>query len=596
MKIRILAILLALAMVFSLSSCCCCCPSAEELDYIFDIDDIFGDVSGSENESVNNSVKPNDSTPVESSDASEDSDSSENPDDSEEKPYRETISRSREEMEAMITISDEDFIMAEDYLKAFESVGCVSDNYDEVDAAYLLFEEVFLYIRTQVSIASIIYNIDMSDEAASERYLDLYGRFGDIYNLYADACKNIYNQSAIRDEIFADWTEEEIAEMLAYDPETQELNEANEALLVELNELGEGEFNDRAAAIYAQIVTNNNRIAELSGYDNYYVYASEKLYKRDYGVEDVENFAYLVREYYVPNYDNINNNWMNRYQSLPTVDAYVMYNYLFMPFDQLEKNYLEGYISSFEGSMAEGLGHMFANRNVVFSDSENSHPSAFQTYLTSLEIPFCLFGSQGQSTDTIVHEMGHYYAALYNPDLISMDLAETQSQGNEMLLLAYLKGEMESPIYRALRGYTLYMYMVESIACVIIDDFEREVYSLDSVEGYTSEDFDAIMASVCEKYGGTDFVNNNIVDINYYWRMVATNNPVYYISYAVSMTEALNIFALAENDSAAGREAYRIIVEDINEDDGFLTAMGKAGLSSPFEETTFKSIVAIMLK
>lgn len=587
MKIRILAILLAFAMLFSLSSCCCCCPSAEYLDW----DSIFGELDGSETDDAENTNRPADSASAESSENSDASEPTEP-----EKSYRETISMSREELEAMLTLSDEDFALAENYLKDFKAIAIVSSDYDEVDAAYLLFEDAYIHIKTQISIANIIYYIDMSDKEASERYLDVYGRFGDIYNSYIEACKEIYTESPISDELFADWTEEEIAEMMAYDPETQELRETNEALLIELNELGEGEFDDRAAEIYAQLVTNNNRIARLCGYDNYYLYATEKVYMRDYGVDDVENFASLVRDYYVSNYNAVNNNWMNRYYSLPSVDAEVMYNYLFKPFDRLGTNYLEGYISSLDGSMAEGIGHMFENRNVVFANSSNSHPSAFQTYLDEYESPFCLFGNQGQSTDTLAHEMGHYYAALYNPDLISMDLAETQSQGNEMLLLAYLKGEMESPVYRALRSYTLYVYMAETIVCVIVDEFEREVYSLDSVEGYTSEDFDAIMESVCERYGGIDFVNENITDINYYWRMVATNNPVYYISYAVSMTEALNIFSIAEKDEAAGREAYRIIVEDVNEDDGFLSAMEKAGLSSPFDEATFKAISVMMIK
>ena len=512
------------------------------------------------------------------------------------KSYRESISRSREEVEAMFVLKEEDFAEAEMLLNNFKDIGMSSSDYDEVDAAYIEFEDAFYHIQTQMSIANIIYYLDTTDTVASERYLDVYGKFGDLYNLYADACKDIYNTSPIRDEIFADWTEAEIDEMLAYDPETQELREANEALQIELNELSESEFFDRSAEIYAQMITNNNRIAKLSGYDNYYDYATEKIYGRDYTREDVEQFAALIREYYLPNYDTVNNNWMEKYYSLPWMSANAMYYYLFDPFDKLEQNYLKGYIESFDGSMRDGLEHMFINRNVIFSDSKNSHPSAFQTYLHSIETPFCLFGVDGQSTDTLVHEMGHYYASLYNPNISSYDLAETQSQGNEMLLLEYLSTSMPGDAYEALRGYKLYVYMAETLICVIIDDFEREVYSLESVEGYTSEDFDAIMDKVCEKYGGKDFINNNITDIDYYWRMVATNNPVYYISYAVSMTEALNILAAVEEDTDTGREIYRTLIEDVYDDITFLDAIELAGLSSPFEQETYEKIVDIMVK
>jgi oligoendopeptidase F len=496
----------------------------------------------------------------------------------------------------MITLTDGDFEWAEGLLEDFRRIAIESSYSEEVDGVYMPFEEAFYYINTQISLLNIVYYLKMNDTEASERYLNAYAKFGDLYNLYVEACKEIYNSSPLRDEIFADWSEAEIEEMLSYDPETQELREMNEELLVELNELGTSVFDDRAAEIYALLVTNNNKIAELSGYDNYYDYATEKVYMRDYGREEAEDFAALIREYYLPIFDTVNNNWMGKYSALPMAAANCMYNYLFEPFDQIDKNYLKSYIESFDGSMREGLEHMFANRNVIFTDSPTSHPSAFQTYLREFETPFCLFGNQGQTTDTLVHEMGHYYAALYNPDLYSYDLAEVQSQGNEMLLLNYISGNMMPSAYKAVRGYKLFVYLAETIVCVIIDEFEREVYSLDSVEGFTSEDFDAIMAKVCENYGGVAFVEENITDINYYWRMVATNNPLYYISYAVSMTEALNILAVAEEDTDAGRELYRKLIEDVEKNTNFLEAMEMAGLSSPFEEETYEKIVKIMLK
>ena len=510
--------------------------------------------------------------------------------------YRESISKSREEIEAMLTLSDEDFTNAVKLLEDFKQIALVSTDYDAVDAVYMDFEDAFFHVQTQISIANIIYYLDMKDTEASERYLNSYEKFGDLYNGYIAACKEIYNTSPIRDELFADWTQAEIDEMLSYDPQTQELREANEALQIELNDLPDTDFMDRSAEIYAQIVTNNNKIAKLSGYNNYYDYATEKIYGRDYGRAEVEKFSALIQEYYLPNFDTINNKWMTQYQSLPTMAANCMYDYLFEPFDELDKNYLQGYIESFDGSTREGLEHMFANRNVIFTNSANSHPSAFQTYLRETDTPFCLFGSSGQTTDTLVHEMGHYYAALHNPNVSNYDLAETQSQGNEMLLLDYLGDNMLPPAYKAVRSYKLFVYMAETLVCVIIDEFEREVYSLESVEGYTSKDFDAIMEKVCEKYGGKAFVNNNITDIDYYWRLVATNNPVYYISYAVSMTEALNILVAVEADSAAGRETYRKLIEEIDDNTTFLEAIKMAGLPSPFEKETYEQIITTMLK
>lgn len=527
--------------------------------------------------------------------ATETEEETDEPTETETQDPRLEYSRSREEMEAMLTLTNEDFAKTEELIRAFETLGVVSEDLDAVDASYKTAEDSFYYLQTQIGIASIIYYLDMSDEEASSRYLDAYDLYGDVYNVYIDCCRSVYNSSPIRDEVFADWTEDDIKELFAYDPEMQELREKNEEILVEINELTGEDAYDRTAVLYAEMVTNYNKLAKLCGYDNYYLYAASDIYGRDYDIDQVKTFASLVQDYYVPNVDTLNDLWYGEYSSLSKFHNNLMYGFLMDPFDQISRNYLNEYINSLEGSMKEGMSHMFDNRNVIFTNSKNSHQSAFQTYLHDLETPFCLFGSEGQSTTTIVHEMGHYYAALYNENSPSLDLAETQSQGNEMMLMDYLSGAMPEPVFKAYKDYTMYLYTVQSIVCVIVDEFEREVYSLESVEGFTSEDFDAIMDKVCENYGGIDYVTENITPVKSYWRSVATNSPVYYITYAVTMTEALNIYAELEKDRATGREIYRQLCEDVTEEETFLGAIGKAGLGSPFEEATFVSIMAMML-
>ncbi|MBE6584700.1 MAG: hypothetical protein E7649_06990 [Ruminococcaceae bacterium] len=509
-------------------------------------------------------------------------------------PYRDSVSRTREELESMMDLSNEHFTEAEAKLAEFESLAVISTDYDAVDALYLEFEDMFYHIDTQLSIASVIYYLDMKDEAASDRYLDSYDKYGDLYNKYIEVCKNAYEKSPIRDQLFADWTEEDIKELFAYDPESQELREKNEEILVQINELTGDDADEKTAQLYAQMVTNNNRIAELAGYDNYYDYASVEIYGRDYSTEEIATFKANVIKYFSANLDKLYSNWYGAFSLLGEEGYNTFISFLYDPFDELGENHLLGYVNSFEGSTYEGFSHMFENRNMIFSNSPDSHQSAFQTYFEELETPFCLFGADGQNTSAIVHEMGHYYAALHHPDVTSFDIAETQSQTNELLLLRYMDGKLPYGVYRTLKGYTVYNFAVQSIVCVMIDEFEQKVYSLDSVEGYGSAEFDAIMAEVCEQYGGVDYVNENITDMNYYWRAVATNSPVYYISYATSMIESLNIYAIAVNDEAAGREMYRKLVEDVTEDDGFKSAMVKIGLTDPFSEQTFIGISALL--
>ena len=508
--------------------------------------------------------------------------------------YRQSISRSREEIESMLTISDEDFTEAESLLVQFEQMALEGNDIDAINEIYDAFDATYEYIATQISVASIIYYLDMSDEAAYDRYHGYYDKYGDMYNSYMAHCKKVYEESPVKDELFSDWTEDEIKQLLNFSPETTALTLKNDELTDELNNLSDAEFAARSAEIYAEIVTNNNKLAKLYGYDNYYDYATREIYGRDFGKAELEGFCNTVAEKYITRLDDLYDKVVANLQRLARGDQTLFNRFLYDPFDELNTNYLVDYISSLDGSMREGMEHVFINRNMVFSNAANSHPTAFQTYLDDFEMPFCLFGSEGQSASTMIHEIGHYYASLHNSTLVSFDLAEVQSQGNEMLLLDYMKDHTSPTLHNALESYYMYSNMATIIASSIIDEFEREVYALDSVEGYGSIEFDAIMTRVCEKYGGARFVSETLGDMNNYWRQVATNNPVYYNSDAVSATSALNIYAELSSNRETGREMYRAVVEDVSDRDTFLTAIAKAGIPSPFVSETTDRIIALV--
>ena len=509
-------------------------------------------------------------------------------------PYRDTISRTREELEAMLNLKDEDFDNTLAKLDEFEALAIVSSDLEAVDALYDEVEDMLYHISTQISIASVIYYINMKDQEASDRYLGAYEKYGDLYNEYIDACKNAYNNSPIRDELFADWSEEDIKQLLEYDPEIQELRQANEELQVQIENLNIYDKDNRAK-FYAQLVTNQNRLAKLEGYDNYYVYASKEIYGRDYTMEDVAAFNSFVSKYMYENYATLNRGYFSGYRGLTADGQKQLDDFLNNEFDKLDENYFLEYIKSYEGtSTGEGFMHLLENRNMVFANGANSHQSAFQTYFDDLETPFCLFGSNGQSTNTMVHEMGHYYAAIHHPDVKSFDIAETQSQANEMLLVKFMQSKLDEDVFTVLQNYMVYNFVQTVLISSIIDAFEQRVYALDSVEGFGSEEFDAIMYDVCTAYGGVNFVNKNLTQIDYYWRMVCPSSSVYYISYATSVVESLGIYAVALEDEAEGREMYRKLIEDVTEEHGFKQAMEFIGLGDPFTEDTFIAIEGLL--
>lgn len=505
----------------------------------------------------------------------------------------------RKELLSMYTLTTEEVDAAMALLDTMVETSKTAETVEEVDAVYDEFEAAFYHIAEQMTISTLIYYCNTSDEEASTRYRDTQDAFYDLQDKYMQSCRTMYLESPHSAELFEGWTEQEILEMLEYDPTIIAVKKEIEDLQVQFDNLDTNAYNfsSESVEIYKQLVIKNNELAALNGYDNYYEYASKNVYGRDYTAEDLAIFREYVIEYVVPNFSKVNSDFEG-WRNLSTTRQNTFIEFVTGNFDVGKKNYLLMYLDSLEGTMGENMRHMFDNKNCVFSNNKNSHPTAFQTYLYESETPFCLFGSEGQSASTMVHEIGHYYAAVTNKDLNNYDLCETHSQGNEFLFLKYCEGEISKSIYPYVRSYNLLNAAYVMILATIVDEFEQRVYALDSetIANMTSEDFDAIMTSVCEPYGGADWVTSNISDPYTYWRKVVISNPVYYISYAVSAAAAVEIFAIAEDDYDAALVCYTTLVEGVTEEDGFLNALKKAGLTTPFEEETFKKIAQTLRK
>lgn len=504
---------------------------------------------------------------------------------------RADVSTTKEELIAQFTLTQEEIDATMALLDSMVDAALNSDSIEEVDALYESFEEKFYHLAQQMTLASIIYYCDMDDPEASERYESTTDMFYDLQDKYMVSCRTMYLESKFSAELFEGWSEEELKSLEEYDPAVTELKKEIKDLEMQFDALEYSWSNhgakvtDEVTAIYVQMVTKNNELARYYGYDNYYDYATANVYGRDYTAEDLASFREYVINYIGANRGAVSDAADN-ISSLKEWRQKAIREFNNSKFDETKTNYLLNYLNSLEGAMGEGMRHMFENKNCVFSNMGTSHPTAFQTYLYEDEKPFCLFGSSGQSATTMVHEIGHYYAAYSNADIDNYDLCETHSQANEFLFVKYCESELDSQVYTAIKSGQLGDTYTTILASAIIDAFEQRIYSLDSVEGMTTEDFDAIMNEVLAPFGNA----SSITDFTVYWRLVAVSNPVYYISYAVSAVAALEICALAEVDYDAALTAYNALVDGITPEDGFLGALEKAGLTSPFEEQTYIDI------
>lgn len=475
-------------------------------------------------------------------------------------------------------------------LLALEQLYLQDASIEEIDAAEDAIEELSDYIVDQCSIAHVLYCYDTTDEVASERYLaseEISNRVVDEFMLCA---RRIYQSDAPnKDYFFIDWTDAEMEKLMNYTSRVAELEQRNAELLVAYRDMKDPATDPRMAPIYRELVQNNNEIAEIYGYDNYYEYAYRVGYDRDYEPQTVDKMHRYAKIYLVAACEMAYSAFVKNYQSLSSIQQMKLSNLLAASYDASGVNYVEKYLLSLPESMRNAMNRMFEEDRVVFVTSPNAREGAFTDLIG--DEPFCYFGPGYSAADTVIHELGHFYGGIAGDMYeIPLDLAETQSQGNEWLFTAFLKNELTDAVYKTYVSYVLYDLIAGTLVQLAVDAFEMEVYSCEDIASFDRDDFEAIMAQVAEPYGGIGFYNEYITDLQKYWKMVVVEAPVYYISYAVSSMAAISLYSVANEDMARAIEIYRGLVELEDYDAGFLAIIEEAGLPGPFRQDVYEYI------
>lgn len=446
-------------------------------------------------------------------------------------------------------------------------------------------------VQNQSAVAEVLYYYDMEDENRETDYLYATEASSRLSNRYIRFLQEVYDSGIPEYEsFFAGWSESQLRYLCSGAEEAAALEARNAEIMTQTFALSGEEFETQIGPLYSEFVDNSNRLAELSGYDNYYEYATELVYMRDYDADGRQTFRQYVADYIIPVSEVFYDRYQDSYSSLDREGKSLLRNLLFSDYLSLEEDYLDAYFDSLNTGVKEGMQHMFVNENYVTTNSENSYEGAFT--LSVYEEPFCYFGPGYQDVFTVVHEIGHYYAELCTgADWVSYDLCETHSQGNEMLYLKYLEEELPEEVYDTLVYYQLYYFTELIVQATLVDAFEEQVYALPDVTNYTTGDFDALVSEVLREFGLDETDEYMQESVEWLWRNIGISSPVYYLSYATSAMASINIYSKSVEDYDAAVEAYRKIQEEVNEEDTFMATLENAGLSSVFEEEAYENLL-----
>lgn len=462
-------------------------------------------------------------------------------------------------------------------------------------------------LRTQTEIVYLFWCCDLTDTRTEAAYLYLNELYTDLGARVDRMYETLWN-SPFRDEFYDGWTDEEIEYARACAAGSTEemtaLNAENAGLLAAFRALSDENetFYPESARLFLEMAKNNDRIAELFGYENYMEYAYPEIYGRDYSPADAAALRALFCEYLSSPLSDLAaraNAAELAFTSLSFSDYFKFYNYLA---GEVRSDYI-----NVIGRYAEAVGAILPDYLSTYRDfwdkkccyyyaKGDAYEGAFTTYLPDFETPIVYFGPGYHGADTFVHEFGHYFAAALSEDGgdgIPYDLAETQSQGNEFLFAYWF--EYIEPSYveiaHAVAEYKIYDILTSILTASLVNDFETYVYS--HLDELTPEELDGVLISLCDAYGGYDAVKAALgYDPEIYWHHVVMEAPGYYISYAASAIPTLALYATAKSEGfRAAVEAYGFLVT-ADPEAGFLAVLDAAGIGSPFDCETYAAIVA----
>ena len=470
-------------------------------------------------------------------------------------------------------------VEAEGYLES-------ETDYDKYYDAYIDINMFAYQLITNYQKENIKYSMDGNLESPVKMQ-EFYTIFMEIAEWQTDILVETYN-SAYKEEFFKSWTEEEIQSIFDSDYPTEyySLSSKEEELTKEFQGFDRANAINNAASYLINLTAIRNQMAKVAGFDNYALFSYDNVYGRDYSITQAQAFSSYVKKYLVPLAYKLDDKLKSLEASLTEDEYFEVHAELFANSFE-DRGIVDSYVKEIGNPFSYEYNYLIRRGHCYYSNHENAQQAAYTTFLYWDGLPAVYFGPGYQNSFTIVHEFGHYYAAArINEMCSSNDLAETHSQGNEMLFLAYLMQFSEyTDIQKSyIEARQLYEALSIIIISSIVNEFELNVYQ--TIEPLTAEALDTICMNVCDGYEGYQAVKDNTgYDPVVYWKLVCVENPCYYISYAMSLIPSLGIYEMAMEDFDNAKNCYLDLCEVKDVD--FLEALSNTGLYNPFNEEVY---------
>lgn len=321
-------------------------------------------------------------------------------------------------------------------------------------------------------------------------------------------------------------------------------------------------------------------ISDEFGYESYAEFAYKNIY-HDYSPEKFETFINGISEYVVPVYSKLTDYVFGQYQKAnkpEEISRIELINDTYSMLDGAPNEIYEIYSYMLQHSLYS-----------IEEDNETRFSGAFTSYLDSYNAPFIFISTCGDVTDytTICHEFGHFADYYINGSSeTSLDLSEVSSQALELLSLTLFSDIISEDALE----YLTYYEMENALSVLVFQGFYAEFEHIAYTIPYSAineENLNLAVSRAAYKIGLNSYA---LSDIYYVMIPHIFLYPYYVQSYCTSLTVAIEIYFMEENEAGSGFDAYMKLITRGDDNLTFEEHIKNAGLTSPFQKDYLKRI------
>ncbi|MDO5396417.1 MAG: S-layer homology domain-containing protein [bacterium] len=438
---------------------------------------------------------------------------------------------------------------------------------------------------------------DLLNEQPTDKYFELSNREQELISEY--------HANSPETMVFTDENGNEYTLISLYDEMNELIEEIGSgelpdeaeftARLARISALGNSaqeEASEKLGSLFKQLVNLRTEIAAEEGYSNYCDYAHSEIYFRDFNSADTAVFRDTVKKYIAPLY--------SMYSDYPASN-YSFFNSLSNEEIISETGYT---LESISPELKESFDFMTERGFLDICENEDriTQGTAYTISIPGSASPYTFISTSDLSPtytySTLIHEFGHYNAilrsgadeALTFDELFSesgeasIDLQEVYSQGLELLAADKYTDRFTLSDSSSLYMERLFSMLNSVLQGCLYDEWQEAVYKN---PGMSIDDMNKLYSSLALQYG----LDASPSD----WIFVPHNfeQPMYYISYAVSAAAALDLWMQSIEDYDGAADRYMRLTA-VKNPDSFRETLKAVGFDDIFDENQIIKIAVTL--